>query len=123
MPGLVVNLSSLNFVLEDKDIAYADIGKTIEIQRFYNFFSTYQGIFGRGWTFNYGMHLAKDAMGNIIVMRGSGAEKIFTLQSDGTYTPTKGIYDKLTRNANGTFSLWAKDEKLTYTFEDRNPFV
>ncbi|MCJ7545671.1 MAG: hypothetical protein MUP30_02410, partial [Deltaproteobacteria bacterium] len=40
MPGLVVNLSSLNFVLEDKDIAYTDINRTIEINRSYNAYST-----------------------------------------------------------------------------------
>jgi RHS repeat-associated protein len=116
MPGLVVNLSSLNFVLQDKDIAYTDIGRAIEIERFYNAYSTYQGIFGRGWTFNYGIYLVADASGNITVMRGSGAEKLFTRQSDGTYTAPKGVYDKLTKNADGTFSLWSKENRLTYAF-------
>ena len=126
MPGLVVNLSSLNFVLQDKDIAYNDIGRTIEVNRFYNAYSTYQGIFGRGWTFNYGVHLVADASGNITVMRGSGAEKLFTRKTDGTYTPPKGVYDKLTKNPDGTFSLWEKDEKMTYSFasvEATCPFV
>ena len=123
MPGLVVNLSSLNFVLKDKDIAYADIGRTIKIQRFYNAYSTYQGIFGRGWTFNYGVYLVVDASGNVTVMRGSGAEKLFTRNTDGTYTPPKGVYDKLTKNADESFSLWVKDEKLTYSFEDKCPFA
>jgi RHS repeat-associated protein len=116
MPGLVVNLANLNFVLQDKDIAYADIGRSIEIERSYNAYSTYQGIFGRGWTFNYGVHLVADASGNITVMRGSGAEKLFTRKTDGTYTPPKGVHDKLTRNADGTFSLWSKQERLTYAF-------
>src|SRR5208337_1034898 len=126
MPGLVVNLSSLNFVLNDTDIAYTDIGRTIEINRSYNAYSTYQGIFGRGWTFNYGVYLVADASGNITVMRGSGAEKLFTRNTDGTYTPPKGVYDKLTKNADGTFSLWVKNEKLTYnfyTFANNCPFV
>jgi RHS repeat-associated protein len=123
MPGLVVNLSSLNFVLQDKDIAYADIGRTIEIERSYNAYSTYQGIFGRGWTFNYGVYLVADASGNVTVNRGSGAEKLFTRQANGTYTPPKGVFDKLVKNADGTFSLWVKDEKLTYAFGDYCPFV
>jgi YD repeat-containing protein len=116
MPGLVVNLASLNFVLEDKDIAYNDINGTIEIERFYNGYSTYQGIFGRGWTFNYGVRLVIDASGNVTVVRGSGAEKLFTRNADGTYTPPKGVYDKLLKNADGTFSLWSKDNRLTYAF-------
>jgi len=116
MPGLVVNLASLNFVLEDKDIAYADIGRAIEIERSYNAYSTYQGIFGRGWTFNYGVYLVADVSGNIAVMRGSGAEKLFTRQSNGTYTPPKGVYDKLIKNADGTYSLWSKENRLTYAF-------
>jgi RHS repeat-associated protein len=116
MPGLVVNLSSLNFVLQDKDIAYADIGRAIEIERYYNAYSTYQGIFGRGWTFNYGVRLVVDATGNVTVMRGSGAEKLFSRNTDGTYTPPKGVYDKLLKNADGTYSLWSKENRLTYAF-------
>lgn len=116
LPGLVVNLSNLNFVLKDTDISYSDIGKTIEIERFYNAYSTYQGIFGRGWTFNYGVYLVADASGNVTVNRGSGAEKLFTRNPDGTYIAPKGVYDKLTKNADGTFSLWSKENRLTYAF-------
>ncbi len=116
MPGLVVNLASLNFVLQDKDIAYNDINRTIEITRSYNAYSTYQGIFGRGWTFNYGVYLVADGSGNITVIRGSGAEKLFTRKTDGTYTPPKGVYDKLLKNADATFSLWSKENRLTYAF-------
>jgi len=116
MPGLLVNLASLNFVLQDKDIAYADIGRSIAIERSYNSYSTYQGIFGRGWTFNYGVYLVVDASGNITVMRGTGAEKSFTRNTDGTYTPPKGVFDKLTKNTDGTYSLWSKGDRLTYAF-------
>ncbi len=116
MPGMVVNLASLNFVLNDKDIAYTDINRTIEITRSYNAYSTYQGIFGRGWTFNYGVYLVVDGSGNVTVMRGSGAEKLFTRNTDGTYIAPKGVYDKLAKNADGTFSLWSKENRLTYGF-------
>ena len=36
MPGLLINLAHLNFVLTDKDIAYQDRGRTIQIVRTYN---------------------------------------------------------------------------------------
>lgn len=116
MPGLLINLAHLNFVLTDKDIAYQDHGRTIQIVRTYNAYSTYGGIFGRGWTFNYGIHLTQEPSGDVIVVRGSGAEDRFVLQGDGTYAPPKAVYDQLTKNSDGTFALWVKRSRLTYAF-------
>jgi RHS repeat-associated protein len=116
MPRLFVNLSTLNFILEDKDIHYFTLGPTIRFARYYNATSSYEGIFGRGWTFSYGIHLIEEASGNVVVVRGTGAEDLFTSQGDGTYTPPKVIYDTLTKNPDDTFTLWVKDEKLTYAF-------
>jgi RHS repeat-associated protein len=123
MPGLFVNLSNLNFILEDKDIHYFSLGPTIRFARYYNARSAYEGIFGRGWTFSYGVHLTEEPSGDVVVVRDSGAEDRFVLQGDGTYTPPTGISDQLIKNLDGSFSLWVKDEKLTYTFEDKCPFV
>jgi RHS repeat-associated protein len=117
LPGLLINLANLNFVLQDTDIAYPDHGRTIEIKRYYNALGTDTGIFGRGWTFNYGVRLSIDAVsGNVTVVRGSGAKKLFTHNPDNSYTPPKAVYDKLTKNPDGTFSLWSKRERLTYAF-------
>ena len=116
LPGLLINLANLNFVLQDTDIAYPDHGRPIEIKRYYNALSTDTGIFGRGWTFNYGVHLSIDATsGNVTVVRGSGAKKLFTRNPDNTYTPPKAVYDKLTKNPDG-YSLWTKQDRLTYAF-------
>jgi len=117
MPRLLVNLANLNFILEDKDIHYFTLGPTIRFARYYNATSTHEGIFGRGWTFSYGIHLIEEASGDVVVVRGTGAEDRFVSQGGGTYTPPKGIYDTLTKNPDDTFSLWVKDEKLTYAFD------
>jgi len=116
MPRLFVNLANLNFILEDKDIHYFSLGPTIRFARYYNATSTYEGIFGRGWTFSYGVHLIEETSGDVVVVRGTGAEDRFVLQTDGTYIPPQGIYDTLTKNADDTFALWVKDEKMTYAF-------
>jgi RHS repeat-associated protein len=117
MPGLLINLAHLNYVLSDKDISYMDHGRPIQIVRTYNAYSTYEGIFGRGWTFNYGIHLIEETSGDVTIVRGTGAEKVFTLQTDGTYDPPKAVYDQLTKNTDGTFTLWVKRSRLTYTFD------
>jgi RHS repeat-associated protein len=117
MPALLINLAHLNFVLKDKDIAYLDFGRTIRILRHYNAYSTYEGIFGRGWTFNYGMHLQEDPSGDAVVVWGSGAKKRFTLQGDGAYTPPRAVYDQLSKAPDGTFTLWVKRSRLTYSFD------
>jgi len=120
MPGLLINLAHLNFVLTDKDLAYQDHGRPIQIVRTYNAYSTYEGIFGRGWTFNYGIHLIEEPSGDVVVIWGSGAEKRFTHhvnQQFGTYTPPKGVYDQLTKNPDGTFTFWVKRTRLTYAFD------
>jgi RHS repeat-associated protein len=117
MPRLFVNLSTLNFILEDKDIHYFTLGPTIRFARYYNATSTYEGIFGRGWTFSYGVHLIEEASGDVMVVRESGAEDLFTSQGGGAYAHPKAIYDVLTKNPDDTFSLWVKDEKLTYAFD------
>jgi RHS repeat-associated protein len=117
MPGLLINLAHLNFVLQDKDIAYLDFGRTIQILRHYNAYGTSEGIFGRGWTFNYGTHLQEDPSGDVVIVWGSGAEKRFRLQGDGTYAPPKAVYDQLTKNPDGTFALWVKRSRLTYAFD------
>jgi len=116
MPRLLIDLSNLNFILEDKDIHYFSEGPTIRFARYYNATSTYEGIFGRGWTFSYGVHLIEETSGDVVVVRGTGAEDRFVLQGDGSYAPPKGIYDTLTKNPDDTFILWVKDEKMTYAF-------
>lgn len=118
MPGLLINLAHLNFVLTDKDIAYQDHGRTIQINRTYNAYSTYEGIFGRGWTFNYGIHLIiEEPSGDVVVVRGCGAEDRFVLRGDGSYAHPKGFYDTLTKNPDDTFTLWLKRSRLTYAFD------
>jgi RHS repeat-associated protein len=117
MPALLINLAHLNFFLQDKDIAYLDFGRTIQVLRHYNAYSTYEGIFGRGWTFNYGTHLQEDPSGDVVITWGSGAKKRFALKEDGTYTPPKAVYDQLSKNPDGTFTLWVKRSRLTYAFD------
>lgn len=118
MPKLMVNLVNLSFVLEDKDLSYSGLGPPMEIVRYYNSTSTYNGIFGRGWTCNYGIHLQEEPSGDVVITRGSGAEQRFTYLGDGSYDPPKAIYDQLTKNPDGTFSLWLKRQRLTYWFDE-----
>ncbi|MFH0813737.1 MAG: cysteine peptidase family C39 domain-containing protein [Pseudomonadota bacterium] len=97
MPKILINTMNFNLVLEDRDLSYSGLGPKVEIIRYYNTDSTYDGIFGRGWSFNYGIYLREEPSGDIIVVRGSGKEDVFIHQGGGVYAPPKAIYDQLTQ--------------------------
>ncbi|MBU4376509.1 MAG: DUF1080 domain-containing protein, partial [Candidatus Omnitrophica bacterium] len=64
--------------------------------------------FGRGWSFNYGIHIQKFQNGDVRFVREDGRSLIFRVNPDGTYTPVTWVHDTLTKDGTG-FTLHKKD--------------
>ncbi len=85
-----VNLNTGNFYMSQSDVP--------EIIRSYNSKgSALNGIFGRGWSFEFDEMLSLCANGAISYRRGDGSILKFVKNSDGTYTAPDGYYLTLSK--------------------------
>ena len=74
-----INLNTGNFIMEQQDAAIPDYVGDFSILRTYNSQgAAYNGIFGRGWQFEYGEGLSLLADGTILYRRGDGSAVPFT---------------------------------------------
>ena len=115
-PRILVNSFSLNMVLEDVDGVWKGMGLPVVLKRTYNSEDATSGMFGHSWRFQYEVSLTEDTSGNVTLTRGDGRVDVFTPKGDGTYVPPKRVFDRLVKNPDGTFTLWAKKLKATYSF-------
>ncbi len=116
MPGWMVNTTNRNFIVQDMDFSYSSRGMPIEFIRTYNSDDPREGTFGRSWTFNYNINLVENPDVSIDIRRGDG--RIDHFFWNGTrYQGPEGVYDALTKNANGTYALKIKHDKTTHNFD------
>jgi RHS repeat-associated protein len=81
----------------------------ITISRAYDTRSAYNGMLGYGWSFNFHMRIFKLADGNLLLKRGDNSKDIFTYNSaQGKYLGPTGVYETITINADGTYTLRKK---------------
>lgn len=95
-----VNMSSGNMFREVTDLVIPARGITVGVARTYNSRSTYNGLFGYGWTFNYGAHLTANPDGSVTYREGDGSEHLFAFNGS-TYIPPAGKHLQLTSNGSG----------------------
>ena len=69
----------------------------------------YLGIFGRGWVSSFDMMLTSHTDGKIFFMTKNGFNRIFTSQTNETFTSSPGDYSVLSRDPDGTYYLREKD--------------
>jgi RHS repeat-associated protein len=111
-----INLATGNYFYHHQDLSIPGRGLPLTIARNYNSLDSYSGPFGTGWTFNYNMNLTVIAgNGNILVKREDGRRDLYILNPDGTYSPPPSVYDTLTKNADGSYTLEMKNH-ITYHF-------
>jgi RHS repeat-associated protein len=111
-----INLATGNYFYQHQDLSIPGRGLPLTIARNYNSLDSYSGPFGTGWTFNYNMNLTVIAgNGNILVKREDGRRDLYILNPDGTYSPPPSVYDTLTKNADGSYTLEMKNH-ITYHF-------
>lgn len=114
--GVLVNTSTLNLVITDTDDIWKGIGETVVLKRTYNADDSSSGMFGNSWHFRYEVFVQENPDTSISLFRGSGKYDIFTSQGGGAYAPPAGTFDKLQKNADGTYTLLIKNTKETYSF-------
>lgn len=102
-----VNTALGNFVLNQPDLSFRGRGLSFSFARFYNSLDTYQGPLGYGWTHTYNIALSED--GNVVRIKyGDGRDEFYIGQPDGTFVPQPGVYNTLTKETDGSFTLLDK---------------
>lgn len=121
LPTLSVNLANFNLLVQDLDFAYRGLGPSVLLQRTYNADDPDEGVFGRSWSFNYGVAVEEQPGGSVNLRRESGKEEFFSLLgcSGGTctYRPPVWIHDELRKLPDGTFELRVKRTRLLQRFD------
>lgn len=105
-----VNLATGNYIYQHTDLRIPGKGFPFEFTRFYNSkFSDQTGLpLGFGWTHSYNIRLTATST-NATVTFGDGHSELHTL-SGGQYVAEAGVYDVLTNNPDGSFTLTSKDQ-------------
>lgn len=98
-----VNLLTGNFFKEAEDVTMDTIGGEFSLFRTFNTFSQgANGMFGRGWTFDFNRFINMDEDGNILYFKGDGSVGRFMRQGTNSWTPPNGYNYSLRRVQIGT---------------------
>jgi len=117
-----VNVTNGNMFLSFNDYTVKGKGITTEkILRTYNSQSSYNGIFGYGWTFTYSESL-KIESGKITYRNKYGSQWIYIQNSDGTFSSEAGDYSKLVQNGDNTYNLITKNG-IVYSFNTEGKLI
>ena len=115
--GEPVNIVTGNFYATVLDLSIPDRGIPLEISRYYNSLDSREGVMGKSWRFSYDSTLSADAStGNVKVIYPDGHTVIFTPKSGGGYDAPETVFDVLTANAGGTYTLTLQS-KLIYDYD------
>ncbi len=106
-----VNTSTGNYYFSRPDLVIPGRGLVFNFTRSYNSLDSYNGPLGAGWTHSYNIFVRKNASGTVTVKEADGHEVLFIPTGGGSYTPgTPGVFDNLTENVNGSFTLSRKNQ-------------
>ncbi|MBX7133995.1 MAG: S-layer homology domain-containing protein [Fimbriimonadaceae bacterium] len=105
-----INTATGNYYTSHTDLALPGKGLGFAFTRFYNSADPYSGPLGKGWTHSLNVTLSESA-NTITIKEVDGQGVTFTGSAGGVYTPqTKGIFDRLQKNSDGTFTLTRKNQ-------------
>ena len=117
--GVGVDVATGNLVLTETDIRIPTVGFPLEVTRTYNSLtaSTASGVFGNGWTWNYGVNLdvTTDTYGAILTS-ADGAKHYFKRNADGTFTGEYGLFSVL------SYDSTTQEYTLLHPNQDREVF-
>ncbi len=122
MPGWLVNTASLNFIVQDIDLAYSSRGMPVTFVRTYNSDDPREGVFGRSWTFNYNVTLVENPDKSIDIRRGDGKVEHFFWNGTRYQSPWS-VFDSLVKNADGSYTLTIKTDKSVYNFNAQGVLI
>ncbi len=107
--GDPVNFTTGNMYEIKEDLNLPGKGFPLQFVRTYNSQDTLRGPLGYGWTHNYNAQLEEDSDGSVTEIDPEGRRLTFTSNADGTYAAPGGYEDKLTKEADGSFTLKKKN--------------
>ncbi|MFH2138363.1 MAG: RHS repeat-associated core domain-containing protein [Candidatus Omnitrophota bacterium] len=82
---------------------------SLSLKRAYDTRSTYNGVFGYGWSFNFHTRLFKVSDGTLLLKRGDNTEDTFTYDNvTGNHLSPLGKYETIISNSDGTYVLKSK---------------
>jgi RHS repeat-associated protein len=107
-----VNTATGNYSTLHTDLAVPGKGLSFALARAYNSLDPYSGPLGVGWTHSLNIVLQEDAVTGVVTIKeGDGHQVSFTPTGGGNYSAvTKGLFDNLKKNADGTFTLTRKNQ-------------
>ena len=112
-PKTLVNSLNGFFIVRYIDLVFPGDGLRFNFIRYYNSLDPYSGPLGRGWMHAYNVFLR---LGTPLVLKeADGREVSYAPAGDGKYLPvTKGIYDILQQNPDGSFILTRKNHNRLF---------
>ena len=119
--GDPVNTATGNYVYQRRDLELPGIGMPFRLDRSYNSRAASDAAasaapLGYGWRHSYQIALAEAPDGVVTLTWGDGHTETHTPDGLGGYTPQYGVFDTLTDNGDGTFSLEKRD-RTVYDFD------
>jgi RHS repeat-associated protein len=114
-----VNTATGNYFSKYKDLRIPGPGVPFVFERHYNSQDATDGPLGFGWNHSYNVTLSVDGSGNVIVRWGDSREDAYVPDGSGGFTPQYGIFDTLTENPDGSYSLKKKNQTV-YNFNLSN---
>jgi len=114
-----VNTATGNYVYGHRDLEIPGRGMPFVFERDYNSQDATDGSLGFGWTHNLNTALLVNPDATVMVRWGDGHTETYTPDGSGGFTPQYGVFDTLTLNGDGMYTLTRKD--LTeYQFNNSN---
>lgn len=112
-----INTATGNYLQSTTDLAVPSKGIPFAFTRSYNSADGYSGPLGSGWTHSYNLFLTVAASGIVTIKEPDGHEDSFAPVGAGAYnSATPGLFDSLTQNTDGTFTLTRKTQiKLSFS--------
>ncbi len=108
--GDPVFLSNGQFSYECNDLTIPGRQLDVDIEHAYFSGLALNGAFGYGWNLNYHVMLHELTTNDVTIVTGDGRKTQYTFTA-GNYTTPAGRFEKLVKNANGTFTLTMADGK------------
>ncbi|HOW35740.1 MAG TPA: RHS repeat-associated core domain-containing protein [Candidatus Omnitrophota bacterium] len=105
-----------DYVYRHRDLLIPSRGIDTEIMRVYKSKSRYDNRFGYGWDMTYNKKIIPLCNGDLYYLNGELNRYRFIYVDGINYISPAGIYDKITQNPDGTYTLKEKHGK-TYEFD------
>ncbi|WP_352420875.1 DUF6531 domain-containing protein [Proteiniborus sp.] len=116
-----VNLATGNFIYSYEDITI-DGSFPISFNRFYNSRDEYYGDLGANWHHNWEYRLQDMGDGTVKIISYDGNRQTYTLMTNGKYESPTGIYTRLEKHRDQTYTL-TMENKWEYDFNERGELV